>query len=93
MRKCKNSLHQIKFYSCLAVLFYLIAALVTPSTYGMGKVWVACKEIEGGTIFALAIDPQNTATVFAGSMGNGVFKLISRQSWDTDADGKSDLTV
>ena len=50
---------------------------------GLGYTWVR----------ALAIDPTATQTVYAGVYGGGVFQLSPRASWDTDADGQSDISV
>ena len=91
MEKCEHSDHQIKLASCIAVLFCLIMILVTPYTYGSGKVWIS-KGLAGTQMQDMAIDPQNSAILYAGSVDGGIFKLISRQPWDTDADGKSEIT-
>lgn len=44
-------------------------------------------------VYILAMDPQNSAKIYAGTGGGGVYELMSRSSWDIDADGKSDITV
>jgi photosystem II stability/assembly factor-like uncharacterized protein len=55
------------------LLIYLIAALITPTAYGEGNWWIS-KGPEKVGISTLAIDPQTPSTVYAGTLGGGVFK-------------------
>ena len=48
----------------------------------------------GGTVQALAIDPRNTATLYAGGVGSGVFKSADGgRSWSAVNDGLTNLTI
>jgi hypothetical protein len=63
-------------------LFHLTAGKWGPIDSGLSYKYVS----------ALAINPQSPSILYAGS-GRGVFKLLSRPSWDSDDDGKSDISV
>src|SRR5712671_6279687 len=48
----------------------------------------------GGTVQALAIDPRNAATLYAGGVGSGVFKSADGgRSWSAVNDGLTNLTI
>src|SRR5512135_3396669 len=49
---------------------------------------------DGGTIVALAIDPSNPQTVYAGSYGSGVFKsLDGGTTWQAASQGLTNLYI
>ena len=41
----------------------------------------------------LAIDPQSPATLYAGTDGGSAFRLSTKQTWETDADGRAAIGV
>ena len=68
--------------------------LASPSLQAAGKFWRSMNNgLYGGAINALAIDSSSPQTVYAGTYGSGVFKLLPSPFGDTDADGKSDISV
>jgi hypothetical protein len=44
-------------------------------------------------IQTVIVDPHTTQTVYAGTVSKGLFKSVSRPSWDADADLESDIAV
>ena len=62
---------------CVVVLALALAVAASwpgqASASAQGETWVSIGP-EGGPIYAIAVDPQTPATLYAGTYGGGVFK-------------------
>ena len=76
-------------------LFVALVALLSVAAVAGENVWTSNGPY-GGVIRALAIDPTNTQTVYAGTLGRGVFEIrfptiLRGVSPDFDGDGSVDF--
>jgi photosystem II stability/assembly factor-like uncharacterized protein len=85
----KNKLIKTIFFSLLILLNLQPTVRVSAGI----NIWTG-NGPEGGTIYALAIDPSSPATVYAGTSGNGVFKSTNGGgSWSAINSGITSLRV
>jgi photosystem II stability/assembly factor-like uncharacterized protein len=84
-RICSNS--PIRHSVALIPVFSLILALAASGHYASAAVWPGMGP-EGGYISAIAVDPHNSAILYAGSELGGLFKSTnSGQSWNAINNG------
>jgi photosystem II stability/assembly factor-like uncharacterized protein len=74
--------YRIDVVSRLSALLCMALLTMAPSIYASNKVWSSCKGPGAGYVRTLAIDPQNTAIVYAGA-DEGLYKSTDGgMSWE-----------
>src|SRR2546425_11673508 len=76
----------------LLIVPFLVWLSGVPAVVDVGSEWRS-NGPDGGSVYALAVDPQESAVVYAGT-GNGVFKSENGGiSWDNASSGLTNRDV
>ncbi len=79
----------IRLFLAMAVVLTLLLAASSAGDY----IWIS-KGLAGKQIYALAIDPMNPSTIYAGSYGGGVFKSVDGgDSWNAVNNGLTSTSI
>src|SRR2546428_12124122 len=77
----------------MTVTMILVASSLWPAAASTQNVWTSHGPY-GGTIIALAIDPQTSTTLYAGTLVGGVYKSVDGgESWQAINAGLVDVGI
>ena len=83
----------VKHMLRLFIRFILTIGMIAPCTFGAAEVWVG-KGPYGGEILCMAVAPLDSATLYAGTDGGGIFKSTDRgKNWTNVNAGLTDFSI
>src|SRR5262245_10259770 len=87
-------LHQVKVHKIFFVQILILLIMLQAATVSAGTDAWTSNGPEGGTICALAVDPETSTTVYAGTHGGGMYKSTDGgENWNKINTGLTASTV